>query len=633
MGGMISHSTLDEIRQANDIVTVVASYFNLPKRGSTFKALCPFHKEKTPSFTVNQERQIFHCFGCGAGGDVFRFVMDYEKVDFMTAVKMLAHRAGIRLQVDEGHRRQGPGKDDLYALLEQAAAFYQRTLMKEPRSEQARAYLRERGFKRKEVEEFGIGFAPDKWDAILKWAQKQHDVEQLEAAGLIIASVSKSGGDSAADAADVKASNNVGGSAGNRHYYDRFRNRIVFPIHDEQGRVAGFSARAIVATESGAKYVNTPETLLFHKGKLLYGLHRARREIAESREAIVCEGQIDVIRCHLAGFKTAVAPQGTAFTDEHARVLKRYADSVLLVFDADQAGRTAALRAADVLLQAGIAVRIAKLPTGEDPDSLLRRENGKRDFQTMLDGASSALDFLIDLLSERNKLDTEAGLLRAVSGAIEMVARTSDPVHQDMLLKQASERLGVSEGSLRKDFRKKMMNRRAPAVRACEAPAPAPTLPVNESELAKQLVAAPSMAGLVKNYLPIAMVGDSLCRKIIEAAIEAVETDEDILSVVSARDSEGRDLSRFAAGALAAPPKARGELHTVEDCVKSLILKIRVDAIRRRKVEIERKLIEGKRQGGEAAGLKDAEMEFCQLLYDLEKFRQWETALPIMENS
>ncbi len=629
MGGMISHSTIEEIRQANDIVTVVGSYFHLPRRGSTFKALCPFHKEKTPSFTVNEQRQIFHCFGCGAGGDVFRFVMDYEKVDFITALKMLAQRAGINLQFEDGKSAgDGEGKTALFKLLDMAAAHYHRTLMKNSSAEKARAYLRDRSFKKKEVEEFGIGFAPPGWDGIMKWGAKEYGNAQLEAAGLIIPS------DKASSASTPSADGaRPSGSGARRHYYDRFRDRIMFPIHDEQGRAVGFSGRTIAADASGAKYVNTPETLLFHKGKLLYCLHRARREIAEAREAILCEGQIDVIRCHLSGFKTAVAAQGTALTDEHARVLRRYADSVIIVFDADQAGRTAALRAADVLLQAGIAVRIAKLPSGDDPDSLLRRENGDRDFKALLDDASSALDFLIDLLDERRKLNTEAGLLRAVSGALEMISRTSDPVQQDMLLAQASARLGISPGSLRKEFQKKAAGRRLPAETKEGAAREAPDYPQNEYELAAQLVSAPSLANLVKTYLPLSMVGNPVCREIVEAAMKACETEEDIMTVISECDSENRDLSKIAAAALAAPPKARGELHTVEDCVKSLILKIRTDAIKRRKIEIERELIEARREGAESRERKDAEMEYCQLLYDLEKFRRWETALPIMENS
>ncbi len=630
MGGMISHSTIEEIRQANDIVTVIGSYFHLPRRGSTFKALCPFHKEKTPSFTVNEQRQIFHCFGCGAGGDVFRFVMDYEKVDFMTAVKMLARRAGINLQFEDGKSAgDGQGKDRLFTLLDEAAAYYHRILLKDASAEKARAYLRARGFKKSEVEEFGIGFAPEGWDGILKWGMEKHGVAQLEAVGLVIPSDSASGGESAPSSDGAKPAR----SGGRRHYYDRFRHRVMFPIHDEQGRVVGFSGRSIAADSGGAKYVNTPETLLFHKGKILYGLHRARREIAEAREAILCEGQIDVIGCHLSGFKTAVAAQGTALTDEHARVLKRYTDSVIIVFDADQAGRTAALRAADVLLQSGIAVRIAKLPAGEDPDSLLRRENGARDFKALLDGASSALDFLVDLLDERQKLNTEAGLLRAVSGAIEMISRTSDPVQQDMLLAQASARLGVSPGSLRKEFEKKTAGRRPSPRTKNGVDREVSDYPQNEYELAAQLVSAPSLANLVKTYLPLPLVSNQLCSGIIEAAIEACESEEDIMNVISERDSEKRDLSRFAAAALAAPPKAKGELHTLEDCVKSLILKIRTEAIKRRKIEIEREMIEAGRDGAESRARKDAEMEYCQLLYDLEKFRRWETAVPIMEDS
>lgn len=633
MGGIISHSAIEEIRLASDIVAVVGSYFNLQRSGAAFKALCPFHKEKTPSFTVNQQRQIFHCFGCGAGGDVFRFVMDYEKVDFVTAVKMLAQRAGIRLSLEERRRGNGPGKEALYTLLEKAAIFYHQVLLKDPAARPALGYLKKRGFALRDVEDFTIGFAPDRWDALLRWAEKEkYGNDHLEAAGLIVGSRPDTGH-------GVDKTKPGGVAAGkrrpdekSRRYYDRFRNRLMFPVHDELGRVVGFSARVIEGSESGAKYINTPETELFHKGRLLYGLHRARREIAQAREAVVCEGQLDVIRCHQAGFKNAVAPQGTAFTDEHARVLKRYADSVLLAFDADQAGRDSALRAADILLQAGMAARIAKLPPGEDPGSLIGGKDGHRAFKSVLRGAVSALDFLVDLLVEREKMDTEVGMLRVVSETLDMIGRTPDAVQRDVLFKHAAERLGLAEASLRDKFQKRRIGRRSPADPPKGQALRTDTSPMKEAALARHLVVEPSLAGLVRLYLPLGLLTDGLCRRAVEAAIEATESGEDVLKVISRLDTAERRLSGFAAGAIAEPARAGGALATNEECVKSLILGIRTDALKQRMGELDRAQAEARRGGGPEAGRKrELEMEYCRIAYDIAKLKKWETAVPIME--
>lgn len=617
MPGKISHSTLEEIRAANDIVAVIGSYFNLQHRGSTFKALCPFHKEKTPSFIVNQQRQIFHCFGCGAGGDVFRFVMDYEKVDFPTAMRMLAQRAGIRLVFEGDSGSAKSGKGALYELLAKVAAFYHSILKKSDEAGEARNYLRSRGFTAAAVSEFMVGFAPDSWDAVLRWAGNKYSKKRLESAGLVIASPETRQGKDA-------------------HYYDRFRNRIMFPVQDEQGRVAGFSARAFSRlNEEGAKYINTPETEVFHKGRILYGLHKARREIAGSREAILCEGQIDVIRCHMAGFKTAIAPQGTAFTEEHAEILRRYADSALLVFDADRAGQDAALRAAHALVEAGMSARIAVLPEGEDPDSLLRKAEGNSLFRKILDNAVSALDFQIDLFSVRERLDTEAGLMRAASAALDMIGKTSNVVQQDVLLKRAAERLGLTEFSLRMEFQKKQAQKReSPRSHAGDSPKQSSAHLRKEAALAEHLVAEPSFSGLVEKYLPLELVTDDLCRETIRAAMEASRSGRDVLEILSERDGAERNLSRFAAGILAAPGKATGSLATNEDCVKSLILGIRTDAIRRRRKEIERARagLCGK-PGVSAEQLKEMEIEYCQLGYDMFKLKEWETAVPVMENT
>jgi len=266
----------------------------------------PFHREKTPSFQVNPARQIYHCFGCGAGGDVFRFVQEREKVDFLTAVQILARKAGVTIELSEEDRRDASGKDLLYKIHEEAAALYRRVLLQDPAAAPAREYLRQRQLDAPAAEKFQIGYAPER-PAMLAWgASKKYPPEALETAGLLLR------GDSAR------------GRGG--EWWDRFRNRVMFPIRDEQGRVIGFSGRVLRAEDHPAKYVNSPETPLFHKSRVLYAIDQARHAIIDARQAILCEGQIDTLRCHLAGLTNVVAAQGTAVTEEHARILKRYAD-------------------------------------------------------------------------------------------------------------------------------------------------------------------------------------------------------------------------------------------------------------------------------------------------------------------
>ncbi|MFH1477345.1 MAG: DNA primase [Verrucomicrobiota bacterium] len=617
----VPHTVLEEIRLNNDIATVIGAYFTLQRSGATFKALCPFHKEKTPSFMVNPQRQTYHCFGCGAGGDVFRFMMDYEKVDFMTAVKMLAQRAGIRLKLESDGDDDRGGKDALYEINALVAKLYQQFLLKRSEGEAARKYLTSRDLPSVIVEEFMIGFAPERWDTVLNWAGKKFTREQLEAAGLVIPARPRT-----ADPAPTE---------GSARWYDRFRNRLMFPIQDEQGRVVGFSGRVLAAEAEGAKYVNTPETALFHKGRMLYALHKARRAIVESREAIVCEGQIDVIRCHLAGFSTAVAAQGTAFTADHARILKRYADSIVLVFDADRAGQDAALRAADTFLQVGLVVRIAALPAGDDPDSLIRRKDGAVAFKQLLNDAKSALDFQIDVLTGREKPDTEAGLMRLATAVVATIARTPNAVQQSRLIQQAATRLAVPTTALQQELDKVLRHSRRVAVTpAPQQTDPAMARPNKELALAEHLAANPELAGLVRKYLPLELVTDLSCRQVIQACLQAEQNKRDVMSIIAEQDNEERDLSRFVAQALAAPAKIKSDFATREESVKSLILGIRTAALQRRRKEIARQCQSVRVQMGSKLNSvegKNLDLEYTQLGYDMAKLKQWDTAVPVME--
>ena len=330
--GTIPTQTIEQIAAANDIVEVIGTYFPLKRAGSTFKALCPFHQEKTPSFTVSPSRQTFHCFGCGAGGSVFRFVMDYEHLDFPAAVKKLATRVGIPVIEERG---SSTGEDDrqhetrraMLQLQAEAAEWFHENLVKSKVGAPAREYLKGRGIDRRIAKDWQIGFAPESWDAFLNWAlERGYQQRLLLESGLITRRDE---------------------SAGQDKGYDRFRNRIMFPIHNDVGEVIAFSGRILDKEVEAAKYVNSPETPLFRKGRVLFGLHKTKRGLIEADCAIVCEGQLDLITLFEAGITNVVAPQGTAFTENQARILKRFVSEVVLCFDADAAGQKAAERSLD----------------------------------------------------------------------------------------------------------------------------------------------------------------------------------------------------------------------------------------------------------------------------------------------
>jgi DNA primase len=440
--GTIPSETIEQIAAANDIVEVIGSYFPLKRAGANFKALCPFHQEKTPSFMVSPSRQTFHCFGCGAGGSVFRFVMDYEHVDFPSAVRKLAARSGItvveKFRAGEAgdEERQRELRQRLLKLHAEAAQWFHENLIKREVGEAARKYLRGRGITAEIARHWQLGYAPDEWDAFGRWARgRGHDVRDLIASGLV---KTKDEGDSAKP--------QPSGSALRRAYattsYDRFRGRIMFPICNDIGEVIAFSGRLLVDEPGAAKYLNSPETALFRKGSVLFGLDKTKRALIEANCAVVCEGQLDLITLFESGITNVVAPQGTAFTDSQARILKRFVNEVVLCFDADAAGQKAAERSLDALLQNDLVVRVAEMPAGEDPDSLLRRK-GKEAFETRIAGARDFFDYWIERETATVDLTSLRAKMQLARRLAETVSRVRDPLMRGEVMSKVSARLGV----------------------------------------------------------------------------------------------------------------------------------------------------------------------------------------------
>jgi DNA primase len=448
-----SPATLERIRAASDIVDIIGAYLPLKKAGANFTALCPFHKEKTPSFHVNPHRQIFHCFGCHKGGDVFTFVKEYENIGFVDAVRRLAERAKIPLEFENNPAAQESRhlKDQLLQIHEQIAQRWQNCLAGEAAGQIARDYLAKRGVTADAIKLFRIGAAPELWDDTVNWAKgKNFDLATVEKAGLILR---KEGGD---------------------HYYDRFRGRLMFPICDEQGRVVAFSGRVLPGDDSPAKYVNSPETPIFTKSKIFFGLDKSKRAILDAGFAVVCEGQLDLIACFMAGVQNIVAPQGTAFTEQHARILKRYVDEVVLCFDSDVAGQKASVRGLEgllesqfaaktlprfesgaptrnTLLSSGFAIRVAILPSPHDPDSFIK-EFGADDFRKLIKGAKPFFDFYLDHLCASVDIETDHGKTFVAKSMVDILRKTGNLVICDVYAQKTAGRLKVSADAMRHEF-------------------------------------------------------------------------------------------------------------------------------------------------------------------------------------
>ncbi len=604
---VLSKRILDDIRSRCEISEVIGGVVRLQKAGANFKGLCPFHQEKTPSFTINTARQIYHCFGCGAGGDVFAFVMKREGLDFMGAVRQLAARAGVKLEFEEG--AGGPERAErerLYAVHAALAKEFHQVLLSDPRAESARRYLAGRDLDARVIEDFQIGFAPDGWDFVTAWAKRKKVPEETLLVAGLVARAEK---------------------PGETRCYDRFRNRIMFPIWDEQGRVVAFSGRILAADAKAAKYVNSPETPIFRKSNLLFALNKARPAIVESRTALVCEGQIDVIRCHAAGFTNAVASQGTAFTDRHARIIRRFADRVALVFDPDEAGQNAALKTALLFTEAGLDVRVARLPAGKDPD-LFIREQGRAGFEKILAEARQALDFLVEILSGREDMRSPSGLRRVEQAAFDLVMRIPEQVERQAMVQRLAGRLGVNPLAVRADYEAYEARARARATRPgnpepeAAEPAEADTAPPSPEELMllEHLAADAELVPLAEAYAPPSLMTHPLCRRLLTAMIGGRQSGTDWMESLTAAERDDRLLA-FASAVQMAPSKAGRHEYSREDAVKDLILRLWTRCLKAQKKAMQQR----------AASGGEVDPRFYQLTGDIKALHNWEGGLAIIE--
>ncbi len=514
---MIADELISEIRDRTDIVALIGEYVDLKQRGQNWVGLCPFHNEKSPSFNVRRDRQFFHCFGCKESGDALAFLMRLEGLNFPQAARALAERAGIELpetndREDEQKRRERARVETLHAIMEVATVFYLAQRHDRARGAPAIEELERRGVKAAAADAFRLGYAPAGWDALSTLlSQKGHSLADAETLGLVVRRREGSG------------------------YYDRFRNRLMFPISDLHGHVVAFSGRLLPPPDGREpsvqepKYVNSPESPLYKKGELLYGLFEARVEIRRNGWAVVCEGNFDLVSLHQAGVANVVAPLGTAFTEAQARLLKRFAQRVTLMFDGDNAGRKAAQAAYPMLRKADIAARVVRLPAGEDPDGFLRRQ-GPEALTRLVQAASGIVEYLIDAAAEAAGGDP-AERARAIQSLGPAVAAAGNPVEIELYIQRIAQRFSITD--LRAVKEQLRMGARAVAKSGADSPQPAQTkvaapmehvkLPQLQTELLGALLDQPALfssdlAGNLKELLTTAEL-----RSIFSAAAAQVE--------------------------------------------------------------------------------------------------------------
>ncbi len=429
----IPESKIEEIRNSADIVDVISPHVQLRKRGKNFIGLCPFHSEKTPSFTVSEEKQIFHCFGCHTGGNVFKFLTEFHKISFVEAVQELAEQQGITIEFDKAeYTEQQSEQEVLYDINTEAAKYFLNNLLNDNEGEFARKYLHERNIKTQTLRSFGLGYALRGWENFINYAKSRNlNIDKCIQLGLI-------------------------GKTSEGNLYDKLPGRLIFPIFSPNGRVVAFAGRVLDDKETGAKYINSPESLIYIKGRILYGLSFAKDDIRRYDKAIIVEGYMDLISLYQSGIKNVVAVSGTALTDDQVQLLSRYTKNVVLLFDADVAGIKASMRSIEILLKRDMEVKIVSLPKGEDPDSFVNKF-GKDEFEDLIKKAENFLEYESKYYESQGKFDDPATAAEAIRDLVKPIALINDDLKRNLLIKNIANKFNLREKLLESELDKQMI--------------------------------------------------------------------------------------------------------------------------------------------------------------------------------
>jgi DNA primase len=510
--GLIPEEIINQIRERVDIADVVANYVALSRTGQNLKGLCPFHSEKSPSFTVSPSRQIFHCFGCGTGGNVFTFVMKLEGTSFPDTVRELGQRAGITVPAfSSGQGSADTSQRERLELLHQSAMkWFQRNLWETESGQHAQTYLEKRGMQRSTIEYFGLGVSLSTWDGLIRALLQEHySIAEIASSGLIV--TKEQSGRRATDASG---------------YYDRFRGRLMFPITDLRKRVIGFGGR--VMGEGEPKYLNSPETPLFNKGRTLYAFDRARDTAGRESRLVIVEGYFDAIALHQAGITNVAATLGTALTSDHLTIIRRFATKVVLLFDPDPAGVRAALRTLDLFVGSGLGVTVISLPGGHDPDAFVR-EHGADAFRELQDKAPSLLDFAVEQSLQRASSGSIDDRIRSVDEILRILQKTNHRIEQEECMRRVAERLGLNQQRLIERYPELRPKPDAPAPRSVQLQSAGRSkLHHEEWELAYCLLQGTFTANQLR-ALQADLFSEPICRRIVEIGLRHMDGDGRIL--------------------------------------------------------------------------------------------------------
>ena len=554
-------SFVEEVRRTADIVRLISDHVALKKMGTSWKGLCPFHQEKTPSFNVRSEPPVFHCFGCGEGGDAFKFVMLHERVGFPDAVETVARRFGIT--VPENRYEAGPDRkqrEELLGLMEAAAEHFSHNLWTAPGS-RAREYLLGRGFKKETLERIRAGAAPDSWSDLLDTLKRRFPLQALVGAGLVLERQDRSG------------------------HYDRFRNRAVFPILNESGKVVAFGARCLDGSEP--KYLNSPETAAYQKSRTLYGLSWAKDAARREGHLVLMEGYLDVARALEHGVAEVVATCGTALTSGHARLLRRFCERVVVSFDQDEAGQKAARKSFEVLSEEGLRVRVVALPAGHDPDSFLK-EFGAEPYRQRLSEAPEFMDWLIERTAEEHDVATPAGKAAYLNALLPALMRVESAVEQAAWLPRIAGRAGLDPAATQRELRRALASRTPVAAAAGPAaPGARPALLAAEKWLVALILRRAASVDEALEDLRETDFEGLPTAELLRAAKAAYLRNEP-LSAASLEAGLGSDEARRLLREIAVedPPVAAADART---CVQELRRKV----LSQRLAEIQRQLAAG----------------------------------------
>jgi DNA primase len=425
----IPENKIEEIRSASNIVDIISEFISLRKRGKNYIGLCPFHNEKTPSFTVSEEKQIFNCFGCHSGGNVFKFLMEYEKISFIESVKSIADRLGIQIEYEDQQNSEKQSElEILYDVNDFAAKYFSNILLNEPEGEIGRKYFHQRKIKTQTMRAFGLGYSPSKRDAFLEYAKNHIDLDRALQLGLV-------------------------GKGNEGYLFDKFSGRIIFPIDSPNGRVVGFGGRILEKNEYAAKYLNSPESIIYTKGKILYGLSYAKDEIRRLNKVIMVEGYMDLVSLFQNGIKNVIAVSGTALTDDQVLLLSRYTKNIVLLFDADIAGIKASMRSIEILLRKDFEIKIASLPKGEDPDSYVN-QFGKEKFDDLIKQAVSFHEYQTTLYEAEGYFTDSSRSAEAVRNLVKSLSFIEDELKRNFYIKNISKKFGLREKLLESELDK-----------------------------------------------------------------------------------------------------------------------------------------------------------------------------------